>query len=685
MAGTLTKRRQGDTDKMNRTRWGIIGPGAIAHNFADGLKEAPSGELVAIASRDEARRGRFGDAYAIAADKRYADYTALAAEPDVDAVYISTPHPFHAELAIMAMRAGKPVLCEKPAGMTASQVVAMTDVAAQEDVFFMEAFMYRCHPQIARMLEILASGEIGDILHIRAAFGYAAPFDPESRAYSKALGGGGILDVGCYPVSFARLVAGAAIGRPFDNPDTVAAVGTIGRSGVDEAASALLQFPSGVTAECAAAVTRALDNSATITGSRGSLHLPDPWVPGRNAGPSDATISVTVDGKARMEEIKRDEHLFAFEAEAASRAILEGSKEPAPPALGHADSVGNAETLDRWRHAVGYAVTEESTAGNRVLPGVLPPDVPTVPRQGIDGVGRPVSRLIMGCDNKNTIADGAVVWDAWMEAGGNAFDTGFSYGNGRHETVLGEWIGNRGVADDVVVVVKGAHTPYCFPRAIAAQLDISLDRLGLDRAPIYILHRDNPDVPVGEFVEALNRLHRAGRIGIFGGSNWSVDRFREANDYAAANQLEPLRILNNNLSLAVMERPVWQGCISSNAPQTLGFLRDNNIVHLSWSSQARGYFLPEELRNRLPADTAPETCFGSAPNEERRRRAEALATERDVSAHNVAMAWVLAQQFPSFALIGPRSAGEIVTTLPALGLDLSAGEVAWLNLESDDR
>ena len=315
---------------MRKTRWGIIGPGAIAHNFADGLKEAPSGELVAIASRDQARRGRFGDAYTIAADRRYADYTALAAETDVDAVYISTPHPFHAELAIMAMRAGKSVLCEKPAGMTAAQVVAMTDVAAQEDVFFMEAFMYRCHPQIARMLEILASGEIGDILHIRAAFGYAAPFDPESRAYSKALGGGGILDVGCYPVSLARLVAGAATGRPFDNPDTVAAVGTIGRSGIDEATSALLQFASGVTAECAAAVARTLDNSATITGSRGSLHLPDPWVPGRNAGPSDATISVTVDGQTRIEEIKRAEHLFAFEAEAASRAILEGPERAGP-------------------------------------------------------------------------------------------------------------------------------------------------------------------------------------------------------------------------------------------------------------------------------------------------------------------------------------------------------------------
>jgi predicted dehydrogenase/aryl-alcohol dehydrogenase-like predicted oxidoreductase len=670
---------------MRTLRWGIIGPGTIAHNFADGLKEAPSGALLAIASRDDGRRASFGETYGIAGDKRYSDYAALAADPDVDAIYISTPHPFHAEQAIMAMRAGKPVLCEKPAGMTASQVVAITEVAAQEGVFFMEAFMYRCHPQIARMLDILRSGEIGDILHIRAALGYRAPFDPGSRAYSKALGGGGILDVGCYPVSFARLVAGAAIAGDFDNPSEVAAVGTIGRSGVDEVAHALLQFPSGATAECAAAVARTLDNTATITGSLGSLHLPDPWVPGRNAGPSDATIVVTVGGHSREEEIRQAEHLFAFEAELASRAILEKKAEPDPPAVSWIDSIGNAETLDRWRHAIGYTITEETPTANKALHGVLPRGLVPVPRLPVAGVGRPVSRLILGCDNKDTIADGAIVWDAWMEAGGNAFDTGFVYGGGRHEAVLGEWIRNRGVAGDVVVVVKGAHTPYCTPRAVAAQLDISLDRLGLDRAPIYILHRDNPDVPVGEFVDALNRLKESGRIGIFGGSNWTVERFRAANDYAATNGLEPLRILNNNLSLAVMERPVWPGCVTSNTPDTLNFLRENNVMHLSWSSQARGYFLPEALRDRLPTDTNPETCFASGPNEERRRRAATLAAEQGVSAHNIAMAWVLAQPFPSFALVGPRSSGEIVTTLPALGVDLGADEVAWLNLERDER
>lgn len=670
---------------MTQIRWGIIGPGAIAHNFADGLAEAPSGRLVAIASRSEARRATFGDAYDIVQNKRFATYTDLAADADIDAIYIATPHAFHADLAIMAMRAGKPVLCEKPAGLTHGEVVAMTEVASQQGVFFAEAVMYRCHPQIARLVEIIQSGEIGEIRHIKAAFGFAASFDPKSRLFDRALGGGAIMDVGCYPISLARLVAGAAIGQRFDNPTIVKATGHIGKSDVDEEAYALLRFQSGIIAECATAIRRNMDNSATITGSEGAIHLPDPWVPGRNAGPSDATLVITSGGATRHEEIRRPEHLFAYEAEIASRAIADGKTEPPAPAMNGADSIGNAETLDRWRRDIGYVFTARDTAVSRILTGVMPPATPSVPKRVIAGVETPVSSLVMGCDNKNAVADGAVVWDAWMTVGGNAFDTGFVYGAGRHETVLGDWIAARGVAKDVVVVVKGAHSPFCTPRTIEAQLAISLDRLGLDHAPIYIMHRDNPAVPVGEFVDVLNRLHDAGRIGVFGGSNWTVERFAEANAYAAANGLQGFRILNNNLSLAVMERPVWPGCVSSNSPETLNFLKANNVVHLAWSSQARGYFLPEALRNRLPSNTGPETCFGSSANEERRQRAERLAGERGVTTHNIATAWVLAQSFPSFALIGPRTPGEIASTLPALTVNLTADQVAWLNLATDSR
>jgi aryl-alcohol dehydrogenase-like predicted oxidoreductase len=289
--------------------------------------------------------------------------------------------------------------------------------------------------------------------------------------------------------------------------------------------------------------------------------------------------------------------------------------------------------------------------------------------------------LILGCDNKDTWEEGAPVWDHWLEVGGTAFDTAFVYGGGKHEKALGDWMARRGVAKDVVVTVKGAHTPQCTPKAIGVQLLQSLERLQLAHAPVYIMHRDNPDVPVGEFVEALNALKAKGLIGVFGGSNWSVTRFQAAKDYAAANGLEPLSILNNNLSLAVMEKPVWPGCVTSNTAETLRFLRESNTTHFSWSAQARGYFLPEALRDRLPEDTRPETCFGSAANAERRRRAEELAPKRGVSANTVALAWVLGQSFPSYALVGPRDVAEIDSSLPAAKLALAPDEVKWLNLE----
>jgi aryl-alcohol dehydrogenase-like predicted oxidoreductase len=308
-------------------------------------------------------------------------------------------------------------------------------------------------------------------------------------------------------------------------------------------------------------------------------------------------------------------------------------------------------------------------------------DMTRIPHLSLPGVAKPVSQLILGCDNKDTWEDGAPVWDHWLSVGGNAFDTAHIYGGGKHEQALGDWMAKRGVAHNVVVTVKGAHTPNCTPETIGQQLVISLERLQLNTAPIYIMHRDNPDVPVGEFVDALNALKAAGKIAVFGGSNWSVERFHEANQYAADNHLQPLTILNNNLSLAVMEKPVWAGCISSNNPKTLSYLRAGGAAHFSWSAQARGYFLPAPLRDRLPEDTRPETCFGSNANAERRQRATELAAKYGVTVNNIALAWVLAQPFKSFALVGSRTPGEIETTISAKNIALSDKEMRHLNLE----
>ena len=663
-------------------KWGIIGPGTIAANFATGLGESDSGTLDAIASTSADRRAIFGDRFGVAAPKRYDTYDALLADPEVQAVYIATPHPFHAQLALNAIRAGKAVLCEKPGGLCTGELTAITEAAAQEGVFYMEGLMYRAHPQIARLIELLRQGTIGDLRHIRASFGFEATVDPASRLFNPALAGGAILDVGIYPVSLARLVAGVALGTAPANPTRIAGLGIMGETGVDQIARAHLLFDGGITAEVATAVTLTMENDAVIIGTKGQIRLPDPWTPGRNEGPSDAVIEITIDGTTTTETLDDPRMLFAFEAEAASRAIAEGATQPPFPLPDASDSLGTLGVLDAWRRQAGYQLPGDTVSGLRHLSGTLPKGLPPMRTARIDGLDRDISQFIIGCDNRDHLEEGAIIWDAWMEAGGNAFDTGFVYGGGLHEQVLGKWLKGRGVQDQAIVIVKGAHTPYCTPRAIETQLDISLDRLGLDHAPIYIMHRDNPDVPVGEFLDVLNGLQQAGRIGIFGASNWTITRFAKANALARANGQSAFSILNNNLSLAVMERPVWPGCLTANTPQTLDYLRETGTAHLSWSSQARGFFVDPAQRTRLPTDTAPDTCYASAANDERRRRASELAAEKGVAPHHIAAAWVLAQSFPSFALIGPRTPGEIATTLPALDISLSDDQTAWLNLES---
>ncbi len=301
------------------------------------------------------------------------------------------------------------------------------------------------------------------------------------------------------------------------------------------------------------------------------------------------------------------------------------------------------------------------------------------------GLDVDVSKLILGCDNKLTMEEGAPIWDAFLACGGTTFDTAHIYQNGACERALGAWLKHAGVADRTVVVVKGAHTPNCNPEALVAQLHESLDRLQLPRAPIFIMHRDNADVPVDEFVDVLNAQVDAGLVTVFGGSNWTVGRMQAANDYAARSGKQGFAILNNNLSLAHMQRPVWDGCISSSDDATLAFLTETQMTHFSWSSQARGYFYQDAgAMAALPEGTRPDDCFDSADNRERRRRAAALASRFGVEAAHVAAAYVLCQPFPSYALIGPRSIDELNDSMAAFKVELAQQHLDWLNLKHDE-
>ena len=298
----------------------------------------------------------------------------------------------------------------------------------------------------------------------------------------------------------------------------------------------------------------------------------------------------------------------------------------------------------------------------------------------IAGLDKRMSRLIFGCDNQQTIEQATAVFDDFFERGGNAFDTAFIYSAGLQEQLLGRWIAQRGLRREVVVVVKGAHTPKCTPEFLDEQLRISLDRLQTDHADIYLMHRDNLKIPAGEFVDALNGHHRAGRIKAFGGSNWTLARLKEAEAYAAQKGLRKFSCVSNNFSLARMVAPVWKDCISAADREFKSWFQETNTALLAWSSQARGFFTERAHPDRKE-DEELVRCWYSDDNFQRRERAIELARQKGVEPINIALAYVLGQVFPTFALVGPRQISETASTCRGLSVKLTPEEIKWLNLE----
>ena len=299
----------------------------------------------------------------------------------------------------------------------------------------------------------------------------------------------------------------------------------------------------------------------------------------------------------------------------------------------------------------------------------------------IAGLGKPVSRLVLGVDNQVDLAAAAPLFDDYLERGGNAFDTAFVYGGGQCETLLGAYLEQTGLRERVVILGKGAHTPNCNPAAIGAQLEVSLERLHTDFVDIYMMHRDNPDVPVGEFIDALNAQFALGRMRVFGVSNWSLERMSAANQYAASKGLRGITVASNQFSLAKMLEPIWSGCVSSNDMAQLAWLEREQIALMPWSSQARGFFVAGD-----PSDTSnPELvrCWYNAENFQRLERAKALARVLGAETINVALAYVLHQPFKTFPLIGPRSIAETASSFNALTITLEPLEYQWLNGETD--
>ena len=335
---------------MKSIQWGIIGCGTIAGTFARALAESQTGTLLAAGSRRQQTADDFAQQHG--ATRSYGGYDKLLADNEVEAVYIATPHPWHVEWAIQAAAAGKHILVEKPIGMNRAQAQQAIDAARRHKVFLMEAFMYRCHPQTRRLAELVRDQVIGSVQLIRANFSYQHPFDPDDIIYSNEHGGGGILDVGCYPVSLSRLIAGAAVDKPFAEPIEVKACGFVGRTQVDEYSAAVLHFENGIVAQVLTGINIDLEHDqwVEVIGDRGRLVVPQPWLIPRQDGSEPSIVMTTGNGTEHF-AVDAPHDLYRYEADEVAHCLHQDRRESA--AMSWSDTVGNMEVLDRWRAEIG--------------------------------------------------------------------------------------------------------------------------------------------------------------------------------------------------------------------------------------------------------------------------------------------------------------------------------------------
>lgn len=308
----------------------------------------------------------------------------------------------------------------------------------------------------------------------------------------------------------------------------------------------------------------------------------------------------------------------------------------------------------------------------------------------VPGIGNHISRLVLGSDaiSAERMDQATSLLDLFVASGGTAIDTARSYSHGASEKAIGGWLQAHGGRADLTIITKGAHPTANEQRRVtpaAIQLDLgqSLDALHLDVIDLYLLHRDDTSQPVGPILDALNVGIAAGQIRAIGASNWSIARIEEANAYASEHGLLGFTVGSPNLALAVSNEPMWPGCVSIAGDQAaLSWYRAHQFPLFAWSSQASGFFSgrfsPEPV-----TDVHVARVYYRPDNWERLRRARELASRRGCTPTQVALSWVLHQDFPTFALIGPRTVDELKDCLGALEVDLSPAESRWLNLEVD--
>lgn len=322
-------------------RWGLIGLGWISRKFANGLAFVPDAEIYAVASRSQEKANAFGAEYG--ATKCYGSYEALAEDPDVDVVYIGTPHPYHMPHTLLCLDAGKHVLCEKPFAVNAREAKVMIDRAREKNLFLMDAFWTRYFPAMFKLRELLKDKIIGDVMLVQADFGGRGPVVPEKRHFNLDLAGGALLDVGSYCLQFASMIYGK---QPLDIVSQVA----IGETGVDELSVVLCRYSDYEMATLTSAIRLGTPHEARIMGAKGYIAIPDFWHPSeftvQISGQKSKTFSYPFDGEG-----------FQFEAIEVGNCIRAGNTESAVYPLD--ETLAIMETMDRIRADWGLRYPSE--------------------------------------------------------------------------------------------------------------------------------------------------------------------------------------------------------------------------------------------------------------------------------------------------------------------------------------
>ena len=670
-----------ESKKMPKIRWGVIGTGAIANAFAHSIKYCNYSELISVYGRNKETLKVFSKKFNIngidAVEK-------LVSSNDIDAIYIATPHSSHFKYALEAIKNKKHVLCEKPIAMNHIESMVLFGLAKDFEVFLMEAYMYRTHPQTFNILQnIECLRGTNEKVEINSSFGFNAEIPKEHRLRNPMLGGGAIMDVGCYPLSMSKLLAGHILNKPYADPISIEASGNLDETGVDSNSKARILFSENIEANISCAINEKYENNLEIISGDYKLSVSQPWHCGQF---QDGYSSIKVYSKNKLvDEIsyKDEVGLFTREIDHASECILNNKLES--DLISHADSQSIMLWLDKWRKELGIKCPHESKENSQLIKSnFFSIQNKKLEEIKIDGFDKDFSKLALGCDNQTSDIHAFAMFDYFYGAGGRVFDTAYIYNNGMGDKYLGNWINSRGVQEEVLVLGKGAHTPDCRPECIKPQIIESLERLNLDKIDIYCLHRDNNDIPVSEFIDALDEIKNAGLIHKIGASNWKLERFKQARDFALQENKEPFTILSNNFSLAEMIDPVWPGCVAIDN-NFLDYVNQNNIILFPWSSTARGFFIKKkEIATSdhfsNPSMDEEKRVWHSETNLKKREICFNIAAERNVEPIEIALAYVIQSSKTIFPLIGPRTINELNSSIFATSLNLTDAEIEKLTI-----